>query len=48
MWQCVGWETFILAWRPTGEHPEPHDLEVAIGTRFLALTGKLPFANERL
>lgn len=48
LWQCEGWESFRLAWRSTGLHPEPHALEVAIGSRFLALTGALPFANVAL
>jgi hypothetical protein len=37
----------IATGRPT-PYPEPHDLEVAIGERFLRLTGQLPFANVRL
>jgi hypothetical protein len=48
IWQCVGWEKFTLAWRPTGPYPEPHNLEVAIGNRFVELTGSYPFANEQL
>ena len=48
LWQCVGWESFKLAWKGTGPYPEPHDLEVAIGRRFERLAGQLPFANVRL
>lgn len=48
LWQCIGWEVFTLAWKTCGPYPEPHDLEVAIGERFLRLTGQLPFANVRL
>ena len=48
LWQCVGWEDFTLAWKTCGPYPEPHDLEVAIGERYLRLTGQLPFANVRL
>jgi hypothetical protein len=48
LWQCIGWETFTLAWKQTGPHPEPHNLEVAIGQRFNLLAGQLPFANVRL
>jgi len=48
LWQCVGWESFTLAWKGTGPYPEPHDLEVAIGRRFERLAGQLPFANVRL
>jgi hypothetical protein len=48
LWQCVGWEDFSLAWAATGPYPEPHELEVAIGERFVALAGALPFANVRL
>ncbi len=48
LWQCVGWESFELAWMPTDPYPEPHECEVAIGERFLELTGALPFANVRL
>jgi hypothetical protein len=48
LWQCADWEDFQLAWKPTGPYPQPHDLEVAIGERFLRLTGQLPFCNARL
>jgi hypothetical protein len=48
IWQCVGWDSFTLAWKPTGAYPEPHNLEVAIGRRFEVLTGQLTFANLRL
>jgi hypothetical protein len=48
LWQCSGWENFVSAWLPTGPYPEPHDWEVAIGERFLELTGALPFANVRI
>jgi hypothetical protein len=48
LWQCVGWDVFTLAWKTSGPFPEPHDLEVAIGKRFIRLTGHLPFANVRL
>jgi hypothetical protein len=48
LWQCRGWENFTLAWKRCGDYPEPHDLEVAIGRRFQALAGGLPFANVRL
>ena len=48
IWQCVGWDSFTLAWKPTGPYPEPHNLEVAIGQRFERLTEHLPFANVRL
>jgi len=48
LWQCAGWEDFTLAWKTSGPYPEPHDLEVAIGERFLRLTGQLPLANVRL
>lgn len=48
VWQCAGWQQFVLAWKATGPYPEPHNLEVAIGLRFALLAGRLPFANERL
>jgi hypothetical protein len=48
LWQCIGWDVFTLAWKACGPYPEPHDLEVAIGERFLRLAGQLPFANVRL
>ncbi len=48
LWQCVGWESFTLAWKATGPYPAPHDLEVAIRMRFAELAGGLPFANVRL
>jgi len=48
LWQCLGWEVFKLAWKTTGPFPQPHTLEVAIGERFIRLTGQLPFANVRL
>jgi hypothetical protein len=48
LWQCNSWEAFTLAWKTCGPYPEPHDLVVAIGERFLRLTGQLPFANVRL
>jgi hypothetical protein len=48
IWQCAEWETFTLAWRATEPYPQPRNLEVAIGTRFIKLTGALPFANVRL
>ena len=48
LWQCLGWESFTLAWKATDPYPAPHDFEVAIGTRFLELTAGLPFANVRL
>jgi len=48
LWQCIGWETFTLAWKQTGPYPEPHNVEVAIGQRFYVLAEELPFANVRL
>jgi hypothetical protein len=48
VWQCVGWQSFTLAWRASAPYPVPHEQEVAIGMAFQRLAGALPFANERL
>ena len=48
LWQLRDNELFEVWILPTGEPPEPRNLELQLNTRFKKLKGKLPFANRQL
>ena len=47
IWQLKDYETFEIWVLPTGNPPEPRNLEERLLKRFYEITGKLPFANRK-
>ena len=47
IWQLKGYENFEVWILPTGNPPEPRNLEEKLIRQFYQITGKLPFANRQ-